>query len=141
MKFWQHFYAKIDLHIRLHNLRPIFGEIFSENWPKFSILLSKNDDCKKINSCFQFGINEDENKWLLNLWFLKTSEAQKLFEVVCIKKYWRRIYSIIYAFIVLEDQCESLQPWPSYSECWWDELSFFFWLYSPCCAVIQSINA
>ena len=33
-------------------------------------------------------------------------------EVVLSKKYWHGIYSLMYAFIVLEDPCESSQPWP-----------------------------
>ena len=39
---------------------------------------------------------ENENKWLLNLWFLRTSEAQKELEVVCIKKILARNFIHFY---------------------------------------------
>ena len=51
-----------------------------------------------------FFLWEDENNWLLKLWFLKTSEALKL-EVVGIK-----IDPLVYAFVVLEDRRELSRP-------------------------------
>ena len=51
---------------------------FSENWCKFLILLIKTNNSIKIKPWFQFEVFffwEDENNWLLKLWYLKTSEA------------------------------------------------------------------
>ena len=44
----------------------------------------------------------------------KTSEAHEYLEVVGIKKNWHGIGVSMYAFIVLEDRCESPRSWPLY---------------------------
>ena len=45
---------------------------------------------------------------------MKTSEAQKYVEVIRIKKYWREIDPLAYAYIVLELCCDSFRPCPPY---------------------------
>ena len=67
------------------------------NWHNFLILLIKNNNSIKIKPWFQFEVfffGEDENNWLLKLWFLKTSEAQKYVEVSRIKKILARNWPI-----------------------------------------------
>ena len=42
---------------------------------------------------------------------MKTAKNQKQFKAVCIKTYWRRIYSFIDVFIVIGDYHGLPQPW------------------------------
>ena len=68
----------------------------------------------KINSQFQFGdfISLGRLKELtFKAQILKTPEAHKQLKVVCIKKYWREMDPLVYAFIVLEDLNKSSQQW------------------------------